>query len=100
MTPTRTPRPAPADLPQTGRPRTGWSRLHPGAVKALKEAGQWTAEQEAHNNALYKRQEVLAVGLGGIQQGQSAFRRKSFPGWLDEDARSGARQGHMQNGFE
>ena len=35
--------------------------VHPGAVKALKEAGQWTDEQEAHNNALFKRQEVLAA---------------------------------------
>src|SRR4051794_24439693 len=34
--------------------------VHPGAVKALKEAGEWTEAQEAHNNALYKRQEVLA----------------------------------------
>jgi TRAP transporter TAXI family solute receptor len=35
--------------------------VHPGAVKALTEAGQWTAEQEAHNNALLKRQEVLPL---------------------------------------
>src|ERR1700712_2726997 len=35
--------------------------VHPGAVKALKEAGQWSDAQEAHNNALYKRQEVLAA---------------------------------------
>ena len=30
--------------------------VHPGAVKALKEAGQWSDDQEAHNNALFKRQ--------------------------------------------
>ena len=35
--------------------------VHPGAVKALKEAGQWSAEQETHNNALFKRQQVLAA---------------------------------------
>jgi TRAP transporter TAXI family solute receptor len=35
--------------------------VHPGAVKALKEAGQWTDAQETHNNALFKRQEVLAA---------------------------------------
>src|SRR5512141_399062 len=35
--------------------------VHPGAVKALKEAGQWSDDQEAHNNALFKRQAVLAA---------------------------------------
>src|SRR3954470_8371 len=35
--------------------------VHPGAVRALKEAGQWSAEQETHNNALLKRQQVLAA---------------------------------------
>src|SRR5258708_37082963 len=29
--------------------------VHPGAVKALKEAGAWGDDQEAHNNALFKR---------------------------------------------
>src|SRR4051795_4261824 len=38
--------------------------VHPGAVKALKEAGQWTDDQEAHNNALFKRQQVLASAWG------------------------------------
>src|SRR5437870_8668137 len=35
--------------------------VHPGAARALKEAGQWSDEQEAHNKALLKRQEVLAA---------------------------------------
>src|SRR4030081_3284643 len=35
--------------------------VHPGAARALKEAGQWTDEQEAHNKVLLKRQEVLAA---------------------------------------
>jgi TRAP transporter TAXI family solute receptor len=35
--------------------------IHKGAVKALNEAGAWSADQEAHNNALLKRQEVLAA---------------------------------------
>src|SRR5207244_6140199 len=38
--------------------------VHPGAVKALKEAGQWSTEQEANNNGLYKRQDVMgSVGM-------------------------------------
>jgi TRAP transporter TAXI family solute receptor len=34
--------------------------FHPGAVKALKEAGKWTDADEAHNQGLLKRQQVLA----------------------------------------
>lgn len=33
---------------------------HAGAVRALKEAGVWTDKAEKHNQALVKRQEVLA----------------------------------------
>ncbi|MGE0226559.1 MAG: TAXI family TRAP transporter solute-binding subunit [Acetobacteraceae bacterium] len=32
---------------------------HPGAVKALTEAGAWTPKHEAHNQALLKRQDVI-----------------------------------------
>src|SRR5258705_12986255 len=35
--------------------------VHPGAVKALKEAGQWTDEQESHNDALVKPQAAPAA---------------------------------------
>jgi TRAP transporter TAXI family solute receptor len=34
--------------------------VHAGAVKALAEAGQWSAADDAHNKALLKRQAVLA----------------------------------------
>ena len=34
--------------------------VHAGAVKALKEAGQWTADDEAHNAQVLKRQGVVA----------------------------------------
>jgi hypothetical protein len=38
------------------RPTKNWVvPVHPGAVKALKEAGRWTAEQETHNNDLIAR---------------------------------------------
>ncbi len=33
--------------------------IHKGAVKALKEVGAWSDDQEKHNNALLKRQDVL-----------------------------------------
>ncbi len=35
--------------------------FHPGTVRALKEAGHWTAEDQAHNDGLIKRQQVLAA---------------------------------------
>jgi TRAP transporter TAXI family solute receptor len=34
--------------------------VHAGAVRVFKEAGLWTAENEAHNAMLLKRQQVLA----------------------------------------
>ncbi len=39
---------------------TGAVPYHPGMVRALKEAGNWTDEAEKHNQGLLKRQEVLA----------------------------------------
>ena len=48
---------------------------HEGAVKALKEAGAWKAEHEAHNQKLLKRQDTLARGVGRVPEGQSARRQ-------------------------
>ena len=43
--------------------------LHPGAVKALKEAGAWSDDQEKHNKALLKRQDVLIAAWGDFNKG-------------------------------
>lgn len=43
--------------------------VHPGAVKALKEAGAWSDDQEKHNKALFKRQEVLQAAWGDFNKG-------------------------------
>ena len=67
--------------------------VHPGAVKALKEAGQWSDDQEAHNNALFKRQAGAGGGVGGLRQVQPAVRRQGVPRRLDEGARGGADEG-------
>jgi TRAP transporter TAXI family solute receptor len=73
---------------------------HPGAVKALKEAGQWTTEQEAHNNALYKRQEVLASAWAEYNKGNPASDDKAFlDGWMKARATALAKA-NMPNGFE
>ena len=50
---------------------------HEGAVKALKEAGAWKAEHEAHNQKLLKRQETLVAAW-------AAFLKTSPPD--DKDA--------------
>ena len=74
--------------------------VHPGAVKALKEAGQWTAEQEAYNNGLYKRQEVLASAWAGYNKNNPPSDDKAFlDGWVKARAAALAKA-NMPNGFE
>ena len=74
--------------------------VHPGAVKALKEAGQWTAEQEAHNNGLYKRQELLASAWAGYNKNNPPSDDTAYlDGWVKARAAALARA-NMSNGFE
>ena len=74
--------------------------VHAGAVKPLKEAGHWSAEQEAHNNALFKRQEVLASAWADYNKGNPPSDDKAFlDGWMK--ARGAAlAKANMPNGFE
>lgn len=73
---------------------------HPGAVKALKEAGQWTDADEAFNNNLIKRQGVLAAAWA--EYGKSnppADSAEYLKGWMA--ARKAAlAKANMPNGFE
>lgn len=74
--------------------------VHPGAVKALKEAGHWSDEQEAHNNALYKRQEVLAAAWADYGKSNPPSDDKAFlDGWMKARA-SALAKANMPNGFE
>ena len=74
--------------------------VHPGAVKALKEAGQWTAEQDAHNNGLYKRQEVLAAAWADYGKSNPPSDDKAFlEGWMKARAAALAKA-NMPDGFE
>ncbi|MBP2427275.1 TAXI family TRAP transporter solute-binding subunit [Bradyrhizobium elkanii] len=74
--------------------------VHPGAVKALKEAGHWSDEQEAHNNALYKRQEVLAAAWTDYGKSNPPSDDKAFlDGWMKARAAALAKA-NMPNGFE
>jgi TRAP transporter TAXI family solute receptor len=74
--------------------------VHAGAVKALKEAGYWSAEQEAHNNALFKRQEVLGSAWAEYNKGNPPSDDKAFlGGWMK--ARGAAlAKANTPNGFD
>jgi TRAP transporter TAXI family solute receptor len=74
--------------------------VHPGAVKALKEAGQWTDDQEAHNNQLLKRQDILAAAWAGYTKGSPPSDDKEFlAGWMKARA-AALTKANMPNGFE
>jgi TRAP transporter TAXI family solute receptor len=74
--------------------------VHPGAVKALQEAGQWTAEQETHNNGLIKRQEVLAAAWVDYGKSNPPADDKPFlEGWMKVRAAALAKA-NMPNGFD
>jgi TRAP transporter TAXI family solute receptor len=74
--------------------------VHPGAVKALREAGQWSDDQDAHNNALFKRQAVLTGAWADYGKSSPPSDDKEFlAGWMK--ARTAALQkAGMPNGFE
>jgi TRAP transporter TAXI family solute receptor len=56
---------------------------HEGAVRAFKEAGAWKAEHEAHNQALLKRQQVLADAWGAYMKTNPSEDKAAFgKGWL------------------
>ncbi len=73
---------------------------HPGAVKAFKESNQWTAEDEAHNYNLIKRQEVLKAAWADYGKSNPPSDDAAFlKGWMD--ARKAAlAKANMPNGFE
>jgi hypothetical protein len=74
--------------------------VHPGAVKALKEAGAWSDEQEAHNNALLKRQAVLTAAWSDYGKSGAPSDDKAFlSGWMDARA-AALKKANMPNGFE
>jgi TRAP transporter TAXI family solute receptor len=74
--------------------------VHPGAVKALKEAGYWSDEQDAHNNALYKRQEMLGTAWTDYGKSNPPSDEKAFlDGWMKARAAALAKA-NMPNGFD
>ena len=74
--------------------------VHPGAVKALKEAGQWSDDQEKHNNMLFKRQSVLAAAWADYGKSNPPSDGKEYlAGWMKARA-AALKKADMPNGFE
>lgn len=74
--------------------------VHPGAAKALKEAGHWTDANEAHNNNLLKRQAVLTSAW--TEYGKSnppGDEAKFLQGWMSARQAALTKAG-LPNGFE
>jgi TRAP transporter TAXI family solute receptor len=74
--------------------------VHPGAVKALKEAGAWSEDQEAHNNALFKRQALLTAAWADYGKSGPPSDDKAFlDGWMKARA-AALKKANMPNGFD
>jgi TRAP transporter TAXI family solute receptor len=56
---------------------------HEGTVKALKEAGVWTAEHDAHNQKLVKRQDTLTAAWTAYLKTNPTVEEAAFAkGWM------------------
>lgn len=56
---------------------------HAGSVRALKEAGVWTAEAQAHNDALLKRQTTLIAAWAEFTKASTPDDKDAFyKGWI------------------
>jgi TRAP transporter TAXI family solute receptor len=57
--------------------------VHKGAVKALKEAGAWSDDQEKYNNTLFKRQDLLRSTWADFNKGNpSSDPAKFTEAWM------------------
>jgi TRAP transporter TAXI family solute receptor len=61
---------------------------HEGAIKFWKEKGLWTAENQAHNDMLIKRQKVLAKAWAGMNKSGDIDAKAYYAAW--ERARADA----------
>ena len=74
--------------------------VHPGAVKAFREAGAWSDDQDKHNKALLKRQEVLLAAWADFNKGNpSSDPAKFTEEWMKLRKAALARAG-MADSFE
>lgn len=87
------------DLYKDGAPgAAGWSLdnqtyqwavpYHDGAIKALKEAGRWTDEMQAHNDSLVARQKVLQDAWSAYKTGAPGDEDAFVAGWKEARAKA------------
>ena len=76
-----------------------WSvPVHKGAVKALKEAGAWSDDQEKWNNDLYKRQETLIAAWADFNKSNPPSDAKEFDAaWMKARAAALSKAGMESN---
>jgi TRAP transporter TAXI family solute receptor len=74
--------------------------FHPGAVKAMKEAGNWTDDDQKHNDGLFKRQDVLKAAWTDYSKANASLGEKEYlEGWMKARA-AALTKANMANGFE
>lgn len=74
--------------------------FHPSAAKALKEAGNWTADDQTWNDNLIKRQGVLTAAWTAYNTANAPAEADKFlEGWMKARADALAKA-NMPNGFE
>jgi TRAP transporter TAXI family solute receptor len=56
--------------------------MHEGAIRYFKEIGRWTAEHQKHNDALIKRQDVLAAAWTAYKAKAPADDKEFAKGWM------------------
>ncbi len=56
--------------------------MHDGAIRYFKEKGLWTAEHQKHNDALVKRQDVLAKAWTAYKGGAPTDEKEFATGWM------------------
>jgi TRAP transporter TAXI family solute receptor len=78
-----------------------WSvPVHKGAVKALKDVGAWSDDQEQHNNGLYKRQEILLTAWADYMKSNPPSETNKFSdGWM-KARKAALAKADMSNSFE
>jgi TRAP transporter TAXI family solute receptor len=66
------------------RQRFDWAvPYHPAAIRALREAGAWKPEHDAHNEGLIRRQQVLAEAWRGYNTASAPQDAAAFTeGWM------------------
>lgn len=67
--------------------------VHDGAIRYFKETGLWTAEHQAHNDALVKRQDTLAAAWTAYKTKTPSDDKEFIAGWMKARAEALAKAG-------